>query len=67
MLQFALAVAGGLADDEVGELEVRTGVGQRKAIARLDERTQIAGQMSLGCRDGSSVNAHRPIGMAPAA
>ena len=45
LVHFLLSVAGRLAYDDVAEMEVRAGVRQREAVARLDERAEVARQV----------------------
>ena len=52
LVHLLLAVAGGFCDDQVGEVEVGALVGLTEAVARLDERAQVLGQVLFGCRDG---------------
>ena len=47
-----LAVAGGLADNQVGEVEVRAFVGLGKAVAGFDQRAEVARQVLFRVRDG---------------
>ena len=55
-----LAVAGGLAHEQVRSREIRAGVGDGIAVARFDERAQTGRQGPFGGRDGFLLLAAKP-------
>jgi hypothetical protein len=52
LIHLLLAVAGGLAHHQIGEVEEGTLVRLGEAVAGLDEGTQVPGQILLGVGDG---------------
>ena len=52
LIHLLLAVAGGLAYHQIGEVEEGTLVRLGEAVAGLDEGTQVPGQILLGVGDG---------------
>ena len=61
LVHLLLAVAGGLADDQVGEVRERALLRVGEAVGRLDERAEVGGQDLLGVGDdlvGCAAEAH---------
>ena len=52
LIHLLLAVAGGLADNQVGEVEEGALLGLGKAVAGFDQRAEVARQVLLRFRDG---------------
>ena len=52
LVHLLLAVAGGLADNQVGEVEEGALLGLGKAVAGFDQRAEVARQVLLRFRDG---------------
>ena len=62
LVHFLFAVAGGLSHDQIGKIGVGALVGEIEAVAGLDQRAQVAGQLGLGGRDGLGAHAAQADG-----